>query len=556
MVVIEIRFPAHRYHATPWDAHVNEGQIEWPPCPWRFLRALIAVGYAKFGWTEPPAVAQRLISKLADSPPKFRLPQADASHTRHYMPKGEFQTGSRNEATAKVIDTFLRFREDDQLLIFFNVLLEPEERSELASLVSGITYFGRAESWIEAKLLEDESSTRLSDEISDWVSVEGHHDSTNRVRTLVPMREQEFNAWRTEAATAAAGKAEAERRKELESKEQAVTPAKLQTARRNAEKPYPVDFISAIQQIAPAWAPNYGNSGWQKAGWPRPPGSKWVDYAVPKDAFSPLPFKPPSVHPHVEKPRVLLLSIDGEGKQGQLRPLMQRALPLMELLHSEAVRYATRKLKLGNLPELSGCDADGHSLSGHHGHAHWLPLSFDDGRTIDHVACFAPDGFSTDAVQAVSCIRWAYAKNIRSLSVNLVGQGTVDEIVEQLERESCSLVTSDAKSIFTLATTWESFTPLVLRKYLSRGKKSIAGQLKEELLERGLPAPESVDVLLHQEAAKRGLKGWVMTRGATKPQPPFERSWGVRIQFAQPIQGPLSLGYASHFGLGMFRAVL
>jgi len=31
MFAIEIRFPSGRYHATPWDAHVNEGRVEWRP---------------------------------------------------------------------------------------------------------------------------------------------------------------------------------------------------------------------------------------------------------------------------------------------------------------------------------------------------------------------------------------------------------------------------------------------------------------------------------------------------------------------------------------------
>jgi len=42
MPLIELRFPAGRYHATPWGSHVNEGAVEWPPSPWRLLRALIA----------------------------------------------------------------------------------------------------------------------------------------------------------------------------------------------------------------------------------------------------------------------------------------------------------------------------------------------------------------------------------------------------------------------------------------------------------------------------------------------------------------------------------
>ena len=43
MVAIGIRFTAGRYSATPWGHQVNEGLIEWPPSPWRLLRALVAV---------------------------------------------------------------------------------------------------------------------------------------------------------------------------------------------------------------------------------------------------------------------------------------------------------------------------------------------------------------------------------------------------------------------------------------------------------------------------------------------------------------------------------
>ena len=47
MIAIELTFPAGRWHATPWGRQVNEGAVEWPPSPWRLLRALLAVWYHK-----------------------------------------------------------------------------------------------------------------------------------------------------------------------------------------------------------------------------------------------------------------------------------------------------------------------------------------------------------------------------------------------------------------------------------------------------------------------------------------------------------------------------
>ena len=40
MTTIELRFAANRFHATPWGRHVNEGVPEWPPSPYRLMRAL------------------------------------------------------------------------------------------------------------------------------------------------------------------------------------------------------------------------------------------------------------------------------------------------------------------------------------------------------------------------------------------------------------------------------------------------------------------------------------------------------------------------------------
>ena len=42
-----------------------------------------------------------------------------------------------------------------------------------------------------------------------------------------------------------------------------------------------------------------------------------------------------------------------------------------------------------------------------------------------------------------------------------------------------------------------------------------------------------------------------------KPEqrPPVATSLGLRITFAEPVRGPIALGYASHFGLGAMAPV-
>src|SRR5437588_5734085 len=83
-VTLKLTFPAGRYHATPWGRHVNEGVPEWPPSPWRLLRALVATWQRKCPDLSEAAVSQVLRQLLP--PPLFYLPPARVAHTRHYMP--------------------------------------------------------------------------------------------------------------------------------------------------------------------------------------------------------------------------------------------------------------------------------------------------------------------------------------------------------------------------------------------------------------------------------------------------------------------------------------
>src|ERR1035437_6182998 len=151
MPVIELRFPAGRFHATPWGRHVNEGAVEWPPSPWRILRALLATWHLKTTREEAPAtVMPKLIKNLAQQPLAYQLPPVSLGHTRHYMPVIE----GINQKTAKVFDTFIHSA--GPLRMKWNVSLASDQRRVLALLCERLSYLGRAESLVEASLLADE----------------------------------------------------------------------------------------------------------------------------------------------------------------------------------------------------------------------------------------------------------------------------------------------------------------------------------------------------------------------------------------------------------------
>lgn len=149
---IAIRFPLGQYHGTPWDRSANEGASEWPPSPWRLLRALVATWYTR--WPDLPApVLDGLLERLGD-PPSYLTPPARPGHTRHYLPDLDHKKGETGN-TALTLDSFLSVPRDLELLVRWEADLEGEQREVLAKLLELMPYLGRAESVCEVRLADD-----------------------------------------------------------------------------------------------------------------------------------------------------------------------------------------------------------------------------------------------------------------------------------------------------------------------------------------------------------------------------------------------------------------
>ncbi|MET8358880.1 type I-U CRISPR-associated protein Csb2 [Micromonospora sp. NPDC005171] len=150
-ITLAIRFPLGRYHATAWDRSVNEGAVEWPPSPWRLLRALVATWYTR--WPDLPApTLDQVLHTLADLP-AYQTPPAGPGHSRHYLPDTDHTTGATG-STDLTLDPYLTVPRDEDLLIQWPATLTDEQRNTLAKLVELIPYLGRADSVCEARLLD------------------------------------------------------------------------------------------------------------------------------------------------------------------------------------------------------------------------------------------------------------------------------------------------------------------------------------------------------------------------------------------------------------------
>jgi CRISPR-associated protein Csb2 len=153
MIALGLRF-TQGYHGTVWGDHVNEGRPEWPPSPWRILRALVATWKRKAPGL-PEGDVLTLLAKMAGELPEYHLPPATIGHTRHFMPAGRSRT--------LVFDTFVALDQDAVVgVVWPSATLTASERNILETLLARLTYLGRAESWCRASMLDQRPLTEAT----------------------------------------------------------------------------------------------------------------------------------------------------------------------------------------------------------------------------------------------------------------------------------------------------------------------------------------------------------------------------------------------------------
>jgi CRISPR-associated protein Csb2 len=177
---VALRLPWGRYHATPWDKSANEAAVEWPPSPWRLLRAFYAT------WkTRCPDLADSDVLPLLEAisvPPRYSLPEFTISHSRHYLPGVSHFEGRKND-TAKTIDAFVVTARDAEILVEWPVDLSAAASNVLARLAGEMSYLGRADAIVEARSVSEPSSL---DRV--WLSPSGANDegAGETTRVLAP----------------------------------------------------------------------------------------------------------------------------------------------------------------------------------------------------------------------------------------------------------------------------------------------------------------------------------------------------------------------------------
>jgi CRISPR-associated protein Csb2 len=265
----------------------------------------------------------------------------------------------------------------------------------------------------------------------------------------------------------------------------------------------------------------------------RPPAMEPIFYLRDVDA---LDARPISIGSGTHRPTVEAVRFAIEGK---VKVPITEALRVAEGVRRNLMGSLRRILKSDHLPvTFTGKDAEGCPAQGHR-HISILPLDDDGDGFIDALVITSPSPLSLEEQRALDGIHPINQRSGHPLVLTPLRLGPRDEI---LQRSKCVV----------------SHTPFAPTRHRRVGRDNdenvwLAAQVTLECERRGLPRPVRVDRVENPSSGRRRVR-WLDFRRARKDDAP-RPAYGLKVEFAEAVRAPFSLGYGSHFGLGCFCVV-
>jgi len=515
---LEQKFPLGRFHATRW----NQGAFgdpygEWPPSPWRLLRAL---SFRWFQLSRETGDTDRgrlynLLNKLAQSPPEFYLPNLswNGPAIKQYLPtEVDWTDASKKAAAFKKAKTTLnedhyRTISPDALIFWSWPNLDDVDFELLDQLNSRILYFGRSESLTQIRRI---SSLPSNAGFKCSLSVSENKDN---VPVLAPIPGLDMN----------------------------------------------LDILLATTED-----PKIKNCE-------IPPGTTWLYAKLPERPKMMSTSKSSSKYPTNLN---LLQFVIG----GRVFPQKEKWVVVSERFRGMVLRERFRQITGENktsfaslsseqkmaVSQLSGKDSDGLPLVDHK-HAYFSIIPDANSQPTRLVVWretpFTPDEIDAFFKATERDIIWDY--NTPKWPLRLLPLP-----FETIPPESFSNIKHNVWVSLT------SFVPPVSRKRFRKSGRERPGENPEmittKLLERNrLPIPKNIEILsaddqwidrIDPEKTCQLRSEWVSVHRSLKARRKnknnHERNvalgYYLRINFEEPVAGPIILGESSHFGLGLF----
>ncbi len=341
--VIEVKLLSGRYHAHIWaESQFGMAGPEWPPSPWRLLRAVAAAWFA--AQPRPSSEQERddLLEALGRTdPPEIWLPKTSFHEIRYYQPI------RKDGATRALHHDFFAVPEGGRFWFKFNVCLSESQRTLLAALLGSLRYFGRTES--RARLCLSNRAEPPA-EVQPVVPRGRDGATADLAYRAVLCPAADFRAsdlWRVRS-----------------------------TASAVTGLGYPVHLVDALLDNK----------------MPLPDGARWIEYALPRAVLvhDIRPAPPPRKIP----PDIPVAEI--RFRLNRRIPIRLRLLVAVARAFRDAAVARHRNLTGTDSLTLSGRGADGGIARGHQ-HAFYLPRLSPGRMIVDFITVRIPTGRLTGA---------------------------------------------------------------------------------------------------------------------------------------------------------------
>ena len=499
MLTLRLTFPWGRYYAHPWGQNpARISEAEWPPSPWRLLRAIAAGWFQANPGCEPSAELIQTLEVLGRELPTFILPKVSFSRAVHYQPN----FGATPKADA-ALAKYKRVRHENHFVAVGDDIImrwkldEVDEatRATVRSIVSHVadrlTYFGRAESVCEVSIEADP----LADRPEVAVTMEQGQPCrqiSSHCRDVFCPNPSDFMA------------SDLWKRRDCEG------------AGDSARKHLVQDLIDAPQ--------------------PLPDGAAWYSYRMPAgwpEQWVVRNPRPPRRRPKRDKVIAHYLEFS-----------LHCRIPVPSK-HTVSIATRFRKAAINN-HKLSSFALSGHDRPndtvGDHLHAFYLPVPDEIGSFLEGIRVWCRHGFTqreVNALMAVGALRWAD------------GRYPVRPVLLSVCRELPKA---------TASTHWQSLTPFVpprhwYRKRIKQGvireRDNPERQLERCLRENGIVTP--LEVSREDDAADWDVCKIHVPSAAGSAESNHRVGVLLQVEFDTPQELTLpAYGHSSHFGLGQF----
>ncbi len=496
-LALEQTFPLGRFHATPWKVFpYDDPHGEWPPSPWRLVRAVLARSFQLDREISESAdnhtfLREALVRAFATSETSWRLPASAwrGPGLRQYHP-AEFkrvpasakERGMMAYNTTKVLDNFWITSSDAEPIVwlFDGQDWTPPLLAHLDACLARMTYFGRAESITEIRRLPE---VRID------------------AASLIPLQPRRSG---------------------------------------NAVPVLALKPNATLSQLeATTDTPNVAVTD-------IPPGSRWM--------FAERPQRPRIRPVSRPKPALPLVSLIQFAIGSKVAPRYKDTVLITERFRNRVLGCFTKiltgnsKTKWCDVPDkvreqaflLSGRNSDGSPAKGHRQVCFLLSGTCD---APTRLCAWRSEPFNDKEQRAILDVANT------PLPLNYKDDPWTLNLVP-LDK----LVPPSPGLQGTAHCEWESLTPYVPPRHVygrsGREKPgcSVTEQLSGELESRGFP--------VGQLAVEVRESGWVKTHRNKSERDARTNNeklgYWVKLTFAEQVKGPISLGHSSHFGLGLF----